>query len=50
MTKINEVEFPIVKFLLIIQGRMSGWPFSLFVPFFFIMFTMKELDEIHLLF
>lgn len=34
MTKINEVEFPIVKFLLIIQGRMSGWPFSLFVPFF----------------
>lgn len=29
--KINDVKFPIVKFLVIIQGKMSGWPLSLFV-------------------
>lgn len=34
MTKINDVEFSIVTFLEVIQGRMSGWSFSLFVPSF----------------
>lgn len=34
MIKINDVEFPIVKFLPIIQGRMSGWSHGLFVPSF----------------
>lgn len=34
MTKINDIEFAIVKFLAIIHGRMFGWPFSLFLPLF----------------